>query len=754
MTQVSSKGKSLQWIVAAMAIMAGIAVTGAHFVDQSDGHSESAVNGLNARRLMGYRRVTVYTAVPDEESSERNKAMARKQLSDLRSTLRGDEVTLDPVAMTLPEQKDFVEKHCDVAAVERMNKFIEIHQKHLATEVFKYCSLQQKGYMADAAAFIDSTSPVLNRIHSALAQSKSVAVLGDDYFPNTIHGSLIMLHDDHSYIAKQMMKLLLETDVEVLISHPLLLPQRLYDHLVKATGTSKPIPGDNAGNVFFLEEKCIMEPMKRHTLESSSWTDAESQRLVHRCPEHSGFCCNIHTKDEVLLMTRHPLLPYQKLPKTFARPYNSEAEHFNEDELPYIATISEKRHERPADLGDTPNYYQMLEEKDCLPSNDDGTCLKCLRDKKGADCDTCAKVCTCYCKSLCSDTPPAKHVHKTLTITPPVYRRDPNRIIPRIVHQTWFEELDPEKYPNMSRLAQSFKMSGWEYKFYTDDVAGNFLSTHFPPEVREAYDSLRPGAFKADLFRYCVLLIHGGVYSDVDIMLEAALDAAVSPDVGFMVPIDEPGKPVDRRMCLWNGMIAAAPGHPFLAQAIETVVNQVRNRFTSVDMDATYCPNPELSVLHAFDTLFTAGPCLLGASINRVLGVHPQTSFAAGEIDILKDKVALKKGSNSIIIPETVPLDHRIPGKTVILHQDKWDMGAHRFTDLDKNLVVSATDLQDADDRQKISTSGGKKTEHYSKTHAKTGIYGLESLYTPGKAANENLRFVVDLEQESKVKEF
>jgi mannosyltransferase OCH1-like enzyme len=91
----------------------------------------------------------------------------------------------------------------------------------------------------------------------------------------------------------------------------------------------------------------------------------------------------------------------------------------------------------------------------------------------------------------------------------------------------------------MSRLIESFKQSGWEYKFYTDDEARNFLSTHFPPEVRQAYDALRPGAFKADLFRYCVLLIHGGVYADMDIMLETNLDLAVGPDVGFMVPQDE-----------------------------------------------------------------------------------------------------------------------------------------------------------------------------------------------------------------------
>ena len=132
-----------------------------------------------------------------------------------------------------------------------------------------------------------------------------------------------------------------------------------------------------------------------------------------------------------------------------------------------------------------------------------------------------------------------KFVSKELTVTPPFYARDPSRLIPRIVHQTWYESIDQENYPNMSRLSESFKQSGWEYKFYTDSEAANFLSTHFPAQVREAYDALRPGAFKADLFRYCVLLIYGGVYADADIMLESNLDLAVGPDVGFMVPQDE-----------------------------------------------------------------------------------------------------------------------------------------------------------------------------------------------------------------------
>ena len=203
-------------------------------------------------------------------------------------------------------------------------------------------------------------------------------------------------------------------------------------------------------------------------------------------------------------------------------------------------------------------------------------------------------------------------------------------------------------------------------------------------------------------------------------------------------------------MCLWNGFIAAAPGHPFLVKAVETVVNQVRNRFTSVDVDATFCPDPELSVLHAFDTLFTAGPCLLGSSINRVLGLHGQHSFVAGEIDPFKDGVSKEIDKSTSFVMGADEVSSRIPGRTIILQQDKWDMGAHRFTFLEQNLVVSATDLPDSSDREKITD--GSQNEHYSKTHAKIGIYGLEGLYSSDQKANEDIRIYVDVSKQSRVK--
>jgi len=708
--------------------------------------------------------------------------IAQKQRQELEKTFDTDDVVVKTVLLTLDEQRTFLMTHSascaggsddDGKTIDRFDELVRRKQEHLAVEIWKYCALQQG---PGGSVYVDIFSPLLNRLQGVLPKdwsspaSASVAVLGDSYFPKTIHGSLLALRPQHRQVANDMLKVLVETPVEVLEASPLLLPRTLYALIAVQQANKELKPGLNGDSWYLLEQTCHVDPLRRSS-EQISWTDTNSYRIAHHCPEKSGFCCSIYdtTMRQVVLLSQHPLLPYQTIPNNdeLNRPYNAEAGHYEEDEIPFISTIREKVfHRHPDQHPATLNFFDTLFQNDCLPSHED--CSKCLRNKRGANCKSCGAECSCYCKALCHEKVEPKFVKKKLTVTPPLYSRDPNRIIPRIVHQTWFEPVNKESYPNMSRLVESFKQSGWQYKFYTDDDAANFLSTHFPAEVRQAYDSLRPGAFKADLFRYCVLLIHGGVYADVDIMLESSLDVSIAPDVGFMVPIDEvsqiwpsypcvfgpmkvsshalpaflcpaqPGMPSNHRMCLWNGFIAAAPGHPYLIKAIETIVNQVRNRFTSVDTDATFCPDPELSVLHAFDTLFTAGPCMLGSSINRVVGRSAQSSFKPGELKA-SDELLLKEGTAFVLgVGDTS--SPPIPGRTIILNQNKWDMGAHRFTWLDRNLVVAATDLQDSDDRENLKDGKSSGGEHYSKTHAKTGIYGLEGLYANKQRADEDIQ--------------
>ena len=53
------------------------------------------------------------------------------------------------------------------------------------------------------------------------------------------------------------------------------------------------------------------------------------------------------------------------------------------------------------------------------------------------------------------------------------------------------------------------------YYLYNDADCRAFIQSAFPPDVVAAYDRLIPTAFKADLWRYCVLYKFGGVYLDI-----------------------------------------------------------------------------------------------------------------------------------------------------------------------------------------------------------------------------------------------
>merc|ERR1719491_2920442 len=110
-------------------------------------------------------------------------------------------------------------------------------------------------------------------------------------------------------------------------------------------------------------------------------------------------------------------------------------------------------------------------------------CSKCLRKKTpniGGNCNICDAICECYCKYLCRIKPKTKFIKKVLYVTPPfLIKNNNNRLIPRIIFQTWFENptLYPNKYPNLSRIVESWKQSGYEYYFYNDDDAASFIKT-------------------------------------------------------------------------------------------------------------------------------------------------------------------------------------------------------------------------------------------------------------------------------------
>lgn len=529
-----------------------------HEVESSRRLQEVASGRLHERNTPIRMAIFSATALSDDHSE----AVGNKQKHDLElATQTGDSglIRLESInyIQSQDEQGSFVRTKCGNEAFIRYES-LRATKPHFAVALFQWCAMYSatsESSPLHAVLFIDSSCPLVLGgqftsltsylsdyvlLRSKTTKLPNIAVLGTETIPDTIHGSFLLLRNtlaSHE-LAKEMLRLLLDsgTTFDVIEANTMILSQTLHTL----------ISNQEEDEWYFLNQHCRMQPPRRQKTDTSGPLEIQEPQLS--CPASIGYCCTIQDKHNLaftLLMSRHPMIPYQTLDKSnFVVPYNHKPKQnqnsaIGDDEMPYISTISETVIPKPFDFGKTPTFYEMLAAKSCLP--DDDKCSRCLREKHGANCRTCKDFCHCFCKALCNpdDRPRPRHVSKKLFVTPPAYKRDPSRLIPRVVHQTWFEVITPTKYPNMSRMVQSFMRSGWEYKFYTDAQAGDFLVTHFPKEVLEAYDTLRPGAFKADLFRYCVLLIHGGVYADIDIQLESALDLAIGPDIGFMVPIDE-----------------------------------------------------------------------------------------------------------------------------------------------------------------------------------------------------------------------
>ena len=175
------------------------------------------------------------------------------------------------------------------------------------------------------------------------------------------------------------------------------------------------------------------------------------------------------------------------------------------------------------------------------------------------------------------------------------------RRIPLLIHRT-----QRNRYTNGKMFIACHKKwldlnPGYQVKWYTDNQHESFL-LNFDKDVYDAYKQLEPSAFKADLWRLCVLYQYGGVYVDSHTTPFRSLDCIMKytrdQQHNFISVLDckESGSGIH------NGFMISSPGHPFMKQCIKDIVNTVKAR--------SYTDN----------VLAVTGPLCLLRSIHKVVG--------------------------------------------------------------------------------------------------------------------------------------
>ncbi|TXN45458.1 glycosyltransferase [Methylobacterium sp. WL119] len=167
----------------------------------------------------------------------------------------------------------------------------------------------------------------------------------------------------------------------------------------------------------------------------------------------------------------------------------------------------------------------------------------------------------------------------------------PYSTIPRIIHHTYPIHDLPD---SLSKNVENIKNinPNWEHKLYDDADIEDFISSQFGNRMLRIYRSIDPnyGAARADLFRYLVIYIYGGVYLDIKSSIVLPLDENLLEDDRYVLSkwrnsfgeehegagLSGPMKRIPGGE-FQNWHIISCPRHPLLKLVIDSIIRNILN---------------------------------------------------------------------------------------------------------------------------------------------------------------------------------
>lgn len=147
------------------------------------------------------------------------------------------------------------------------------------------------------------------------------------------------------------------------------------------------------------------------------------------------------------------------------------------------------------------------------------------------------------------------------------------QMIPRKIWQTWKSDVvGPHQFSAMASFIRA--NPEYEYFLFDDDDCWEFVCRFGDDDIREAYETVRPGAAKADIWRLLVIWHFGGIYLDTDAR-------SVTPFARIIGPNSSVVSGMGRRHDFHQWILAYTPKHPIIGQALQMVTLSVRKAVAS-----------------------------------------------------------------------------------------------------------------------------------------------------------------------------
>jgi mannosyltransferase OCH1-like enzyme len=119
----------------------------------------------------------------------------------------------------------------------------------------------------------------------------------------------------------------------------------------------------------------------------------------------------------------------------------------------------------------------------------------------------------------------------------------------------------------------------YEIQILDKNMCLHFLTSYFPIDIIEAYNSLKPYAYKCDFIRICWLYIFGGIYKDIRQTLLTPLSKIINNKNNLIIVKDLIPNPKYTDHPIINAFIACTPRHPMMKMYIDNMVENIKNKY-------------------------------------------------------------------------------------------------------------------------------------------------------------------------------
>jgi len=170
--------------------------------------------------------------------------------------------------------------------------------------------------------------------------------------------------------------------------------------------------------------------------------------------------------------------------------------------------------------------------------------------------------------------------------------------VPLVIYHSWHSNQVPKKMENNIYKLLDINPE-FDYYLYSDEKCREFILNNYSEEVVNAFDMLKPGAFKSDLWRYCILYKNGGVYIDIKYYSLVPLINLIRINPIIFVKDRNNSCVPSIGNGIYNAFMVSPPNNPIFLYCINEIVQNCKfKRYNTSPIDVT-------------------GPCILSRVVKK-----------------------------------------------------------------------------------------------------------------------------------------